>query len=93
MTEWSPVATLETLTLLARTWLAGKAIAHWERGYRVHGLWVGNSRIARVGIPPGRRATEYRWGIDIRPFTEGVSKTLQQGRAAAEDALKRALRD
>ena len=64
---------------------------HWERGYRVHGYWIGNVRIGWVGLPPGRgtwKQLGYGWGLD-KPVVEGREPSLQKAKQAVEKALAR----
>lgn len=62
----------------------------WERGYRCHGLWIGEQRLAFVGLPPhGISLTQgYGWSVDGTEL-EGREPTLRKAKHAAERALVR----
>jgi len=63
--------------------------AHWEHGYRCHGLWRDGVRLGHVALgPPGRWDGIYRWGIDARanaPSRESAS--LRAAKREVEKAL------
>lgn len=63
-----------------------RLIARWERGYRTHGLWVGGTRVAIIGLPPHGFPIRYNWSID-RTTTAGVTLTLDDARKAVAAAL------
>lgn len=58
--------------------------AVWERGYRCHGLWIGNKRIARVSLGPRKfwrsGRDPYLWETDLH---EGQEMTLKLAKLAA----------
>jgi hypothetical protein len=60
---------------------------HWERGYRVHGYWLGTERVGWVSLGPRavtRAARDgYGWGVVLPK-----GKTLE-GRAASLRQAKR----
>lgn len=57
----------------------------WQRGYRVHGLWLGDRRIAAVGLSPRLpgHPREYGW---YSARAGGVCTTLRAAKRAAEAA-------
>ena len=67
---------------------------HWERGYRVWGLWTdGNQRVARVSIGPRgiwKPADGYAWRMD-RGGIEGEGKTLLAARREVERRVESSL--
>jgi hypothetical protein len=58
----------------------------WERGHRVHGLWMGMFRAGWVGLPQGRSVTSYYWCLDIpgEKLVEGRKETLMAAKRAVE---------
>lgn len=62
----------------------GKETPRWERGYRVHGYWLGAERIGWIGLPPKRFASEYSFGIDKRLRAAEKSKSLNEAKLAVE---------
>lgn len=70
-----------------RPGVAGLPRAHWEHGYRGHGLWIGNARLGYVGLrPKGAWDGVYRWHVEV-PGSPGSS--LVAGEARSLRAAKR----
>jgi hypothetical protein len=72
-------------------------LAHWEHGYRCHGLWrrdeAGDRRLGRVSLgPPGLWDGVYSWLVDNPkapggvPLVEGEAASLKAAKAAVETA-------
>lgn len=70
--------------------------ARWERGYRCHGLWLGDQRLGYVSLgPPGLWDGLYMWNVD-RPGPMpalGSTKTLKAAKRAVERELERSVAD
>ena len=70
-----------------------RPVVHWERGYRCHGLWRGNERLARVSLgPPGfwkSGRDPYLWETDTPPTKKGEAMTLNAAKKAAEESLNK----
>lgn len=66
-------------------------LPHWERGYRVHGYWLGMVRVGWVSLPPGRVAEYgYGWGVNHPSgrFAEGRAPTLKEAKKLVETAYQ-----
>lgn len=74
--------------------------AHWEHGYRCHGLWTndveGSRRMGRVSIGPKGHwdGASYSWLIDNPlepdggvPLKEGIEPSLKAAKTAVERAV------
>jgi hypothetical protein len=63
--------------------------AHWEHGYRCHGLWLDDrpKRLGCVGLGPrGLWDGLYRWYIDATR-EEGTTRTLRSAKKAVEQRV------
>ncbi len=69
----------------------------WERGYRVHGFWLGNQRMGHVGLPPRGFLVVYRWALDDAsavpieasdPPSSGEAKSLRSAKRAVNRAFR-----
>lgn len=66
-----------------------KLTAHWEHGYRCHGLWQGNKRLALIGIGPRHcwnKQDGYSWSIDGTNL-EGKEPTLKAAKLSVLQKL------
>lgn len=70
-----------------------KEIPRWERGWRVHGYWLGMLRVGWVGKPPGRNCAKegYSWHLSCpdRKEIEGKAATLKQAKKMVERHYRR----
>lgn len=69
-------------------------IPQWERGYRVHGYWLGSIRLGMVGLPLGREAIAkygyvWRYDRDGEEHIEGRAKTLRAAKREVEREYRR----
>lgn len=60
---------------------------HWERGYRCHGYWRGQTRVGHVAIGPrGYFDGIYLWSVDVGPgpLPEGTARSLRTAKNRVE---------
>ena len=66
-------------------------MAHWERGYRVHGYWSDihdNKRLGAVGIGPRCNWDgTYRWYVDAKPDDVKEEPTLRRAKRSVEKVV------
>lgn len=63
------------------------ANTRWEKGYRSHGLWRGDTRLGYVGLGPANLWDgTYSWGVDNHGPT-GEAKKLAEAKRLVEDAV------
>lgn len=59
---------------------------HWERGHRVHGYWLHDILVGRVGLMPrGSKPMEYSWSVElVKGRIEGSERTLREAKEQVE---------
>lgn len=63
---------------------------HWECGNRVHGLWLGTTRVAWVGavLEPMLLGDKYYWQVELPPYPEGRAATVKEAKKTVMDLVR-----
>lgn len=62
----------------------------WERGYRCHGYWLGNTRVGHVGLTPRGFPVVYSWSLDNpTAAASGECATLRATKRRVEAAFRK----